>query len=98
MYGNLIRLPRYATTDATPEQLHTERHGDAVFTGDAPAIDPNKATYTVLEVAYLLNLSRGVTYQYVKDGTIPAMRVGRRWVIPRKRFAEWLDSLSAVGA
>ncbi|MEW2508145.1 helix-turn-helix domain-containing protein [Amycolatopsis sp. NPDC047767] len=98
MNGHLIQLPRYATTDASPEQLHTEQHGDALFAGDAPMIDPHKATYTVLEVAYLLNLSRGVTYQYVKDGTIPAFRVGRRWVISRKRFAEWLDSLSAVGA
>ncbi|WIY04428.1 helix-turn-helix domain-containing protein [Amycolatopsis mongoliensis] len=98
MNGHLIHLPRYATTDAPAEQLHTERHGDAPYTGDAPVIDPHKATYTVLEVAYLLNLSRGVTYQYVKDGTIPAFRVGRRWVISRKRFAAWLDEMVEVGA
>jgi excisionase family DNA binding protein len=51
----------------------------------------------VLEVAYLLNLSRSVTYQSVQDGTIPAFRVGRRWVISRRRFADWLDALPTVG-
>jgi excisionase family DNA binding protein len=45
-----------------------------------------------LEVAYLLNLSRGVTYQYVREGIIPAQRIGRRWVIPRARFDAWLNN------
>jgi excisionase family DNA binding protein len=65
---------------------HEAQHGPATYQGTEPTIDPNKATYTVMEVAYLLNLSRGVTYQYVKDGTIPAFRVGRRWVVSRRQF------------
>jgi hypothetical protein len=32
------------------------------------------------------NLSRGIAYQHVRDGVIPAERVGRRWPVPRKRF------------
>jgi hypothetical protein len=27
----------------------------------------------------------------VRDGTIPALRLGNRWVIPRARFHAWLD-------
>ncbi|MGW5385687.1 helix-turn-helix domain-containing protein [Nocardia sp. NPDC003963] len=50
------------------------------------------ATYTVNEVAVLLGLSRGMAYQFVNDGVIPAKRIGRRWVISRASFHAWLDS------
>ena len=52
-----------------------------------------RLTYTVDEVALLLNLSRGITYASLRDGTIPAERVGRRWVISRRRLHAWLDGL-----
>jgi excisionase family DNA binding protein len=52
-----------------------------------------RAVYTVVEVAQLLSLSRGTAYALVRDGTIPALRLGNRWVIPRARFHAWLDSL-----
>ena len=57
------------------------------------AIDPARLTYTVEEVAQLLNLSRGITYASLRDGTIPAERIGRRWVISRRRLHAWLDGL-----
>ncbi|MGH3517054.1 MAG: helix-turn-helix domain-containing protein [Haloechinothrix sp.] len=69
---------------------------DAPYMESEQVIDPHRATYTVMEVAYLLNLSRGVTYQYVREGVIPAQRIGRRWVIPRRSFHHWLDSREAV--
>jgi excisionase family DNA binding protein len=56
-------------------------------------IDTARLTYTVDEVAHLLNLSRGITYASLRDGTIPAERVGRRWVISRRRLHAWLDGL-----
>jgi excisionase family DNA binding protein len=65
-------------------------------TADAMVIDTNRLIYTVEEVAYLLNLSRGIAYQHVRDGVIPAERVGRRWLIPRKRFHAWLDGRAAA--
>jgi excisionase family DNA binding protein len=52
-----------------------------------------RAVYTVVEVAQLLSLSRGTAYALVRDGTIPALRLGGRWVIPRARFHAWLDTL-----
>jgi excisionase family DNA binding protein len=57
----------------------------------AVVIDTARLTYTVDEAAHLLGLSRGVVYQYVRDGVIPAQRVGRRWLIPRRRLHAWLD-------
>lgn len=52
---------------------------------------PESLTYSVEEVAALLGIARGVAYEAVRDGSIPATRVGRRWLIPRKRFHAWLD-------
>jgi excisionase family DNA binding protein len=52
-----------------------------------------RAVYTVVEVAQLLSLSRGTAYALVRDGTIPALRLGGRWIVPRARFHAWLDSL-----
>jgi excisionase family DNA binding protein len=65
-------------------------------TSNPVLIDTKRLTYTVDEVAYLLNLSRGIAYQHVRDGVIPAERVGRRWLIPRKRFHAWLDGQAAA--
>lgn len=51
-----------------------------------------RAVYTVAEVARLLSLSLGVTYGLVREGEIPARKLGGRWVIPRRAFHEWLDA------
>jgi excisionase family DNA binding protein len=55
-------------------------------------LDP-PAVYTVPEVAQLLSVSRGSAYALVRNGTIPAQRLGCRWVISRARFHAWLDGL-----
>jgi excisionase family DNA binding protein len=52
---------------------------------------PEPLTYTVEEVAVLLGIARGVAYDCVRSGVIPATRVGRRWLVPRRRFHAWLD-------
>jgi excisionase family DNA binding protein len=53
-------------------------------------------TYSVDEVAALLGIARGVAYEAVRDGSIPATRVGRRWLVPRKRFHNWLDGTNEI--
>ena len=53
-------------------------------------------TYTVDEVAALLGVARGVAYDNVRNGLIPAVRVGRRWLVPRRRFHAWLDATSSA--
>jgi excisionase family DNA binding protein len=49
------------------------------------------AVYTVKEVAALLRLSLGSTYALVREGEIPAKKMGGRWVVPKRRFHAWLD-------
>ena len=58
--------------------------------------DEAALTYTVDEVAALLGVARGVAYDNVRNGLIPAVRVGRRWLVPRSRFHAWLDSTSSA--
>lgn len=50
-----------------------------------------RQTYTVDEVAGVLGVSRGVAYEQVREGVIPSLRLGKRWVIPRTQFHAWLE-------
>lgn len=52
---------------------------------------PDRAVYTVKEAAELLSLSRNAAYALVRAGTIPAVKLGGRWVVPKQRFHEWLN-------
>ena len=52
---------------------------------------PGRAVYTVAEVAALLDLAVSTAYAMVRAGQIPAKRMGTRWVIPKRRFHDWLD-------
>jgi excisionase family DNA binding protein len=48
------------------------------------------AVYSVEQASKRLGLSRGATYEGIKRGEIPALRIGRRIVIPKARFDHWL--------
>lgn len=76
----------------TPRQPR-HPHNPHLFEGDTVNVEtiPQPLTYTVDQVATLLGIARGVAYESVRTGEIPATRVGRRWLIPRKRFHAWLD-------
>ncbi|MGX6604560.1 helix-turn-helix domain-containing protein [Micromonosporaceae bacterium Da 78-11] len=52
--------------------------------------------YTVAEVADMLRLNLGGTYRMIRSGDIPARKLGGRWVVPRRAFHTWLDSLQEV--
>jgi excisionase family DNA binding protein len=52
----------------------------------------DSGVYTVKEVSRYLRLSLGGTYTLIRSGEIPAKKLGGRWVIPKRRFAAWLDS------
>src|SRR5262249_40579821 len=54
----------------------------------------DRAVYTVKEVARMLSLSLCGTYALVRDGTIPALKMGNRWIVPKRRFHAWLDGLT----
>lgn len=46
---------------------------------------------SVEELAAELNLSRAKTYEALRKGQIPSIRVGKRFIIPRAAVRRWLD-------
>ena len=56
-----------------------------------PTVRADPALYTLLMVAPLLSLSRGTAYAMVRNGSIPAVKLGECSIIPKTRFHDWLD-------
>ena len=50
-----------------------------------------KLTYTIDEAARLLGISRNSAYEAARRGELPAIRLGRRILIPRSRLEAMLD-------
>ena len=73
-----------------------DRVGPHLSTAAVPDGAVDRAAYTVGEVAVLLGLSRGGTYALVRSGMIPALRMGGRWIVPKRRFHAWLDEQATV--
>ena len=62
---------------------------------ESPPTSPagsDRLVLTVDEAAYLLNISRGLAYELVARGELPAIRLGRRIVIPRVAMEELLGT------
>ncbi len=58
---------------------------------DSPAIPHiHNMTMSVEEAALCLGISRNSAYEAVRRGEIPAIRIGHRIRIPRRRFMSWL--------
>ena len=53
-----------------------------------------RPTLTVAEAATLLGVSRWLVQQQVSCGVLPAVRLGRRILIPRARLLAWLETQS----
>ena len=48
------------------------------------------------EVAARLGIGRNQAYSFVQEGKIPALRFGRRWLIPRVAFDRLLSGESPI--
>lgn len=51
-----------------------------------------RATLTVTEAAEILGISRSSAYELVNTGDIPALRLGRRIVVPRAALDALLET------
>ena len=60
------------------------------------AVDMERLTYTVDETALLLGLSRNKTYEAIARGDIPALRIGRRIIIPKAGLKTLLQETSVM--
>lgn len=54
---------------------------------------PERRTYTVDEIAAILNIGRTSAYLLVKEGHFKVVRIGNAIRISKKSFDEWLDRL-----
>ena len=51
-------------------------------------------TITVSQAALMLGISRGSAYEATRTGQLPAIRIGKRWLIPVKALEQMLQSTS----
>lgn len=49
---------------------------------------------TILEVAKLLQIHRDTAYRYVREGKIPAVKIGRSWRVLQEALEAWLRERS----
>jgi len=62
---------------------------------EPPSVSPTpKQTLSVQEVSELLGISRNSAFKAVKAGHIPALRIGRRILIPKQALKKLLDVYS----
>jgi excisionase family DNA binding protein len=64
--------------------------------GDTPPLEKElelaanpRARVTVEEIAHRLDLGRVAVYTMLEQGIIPAIRLGRRWIVTRYAFENW---------
>ena len=57
-----------------------------------PGNVPEQRTYTVEDIAVMLNIGRTSAYNLVKEGHFKTVRVGNAIRISKKSFDEWLDA------
>lgn len=53
----------------------------------------NRAVYSAKEAAYLLSLSQSTVYAWLRKGSLPGIKSGRRWAVPKKRLHQWVEAL-----
>lgn len=56
------------------------------------SIDELPITFGTQELAEILGISRNTAYEFVKRTDFPKYRVGRKIIISKKHFIEWMDT------
>lgn len=49
--------------------------------------------FSPAELANILDISATKAYELVREDDFPAQKIGRRWIINKMHFIEWLDKL-----
>ncbi len=53
-----------------------------------------KLSYSVMEAAKLIGISKSNLYRLINQGEIPFIRLGKRILIPKKKFEDLFDCLN----
>ena len=59
--------------------------------------EQTRLVFSVQEISRLLGLSRASTYEAVRVGSIPSIKVGRRILVPKSALRELLDHHLVAG-
>ncbi len=51
-----------------------------------------KMVYTVNETAEILSIGCSKVYDLIHEKKLPSIKVGRKFIIPKKRLEDWLNS------
>lgn len=50
-----------------------------------------KLVYSIQEAADLLGISKSYAYELARNGTIPVLELGKKRVIPKEKFNQWIN-------
>lgn len=64
---------------------------NTTVTGSIPAATSEKRVYTVNEIQDILGIGRTTAYALVKRNVFHSIRVGKKILISRNSFEEWLN-------
>mgnify|MGYP003328327216 CR=1 FL=1 len=65
---------------------------------DGKPIEKKKPALTPEEAADILHCGMNAIYKLLNDGKIKAMRIGRRWKIPKRAVQEYIITASQMKA
>ncbi|MHB1598934.1 MAG: helix-turn-helix domain-containing protein [Acidimicrobiales bacterium] len=99
MTANELRLILADALDGAADRLRAgiDPNVVSVRTAEPPAardplVDVSEHVLRVDDVARLLGMSSWRIYKSVREGEIPAVRVGRRALVPTQQLREWLSA------
>ena len=56
----------------------------------------HSTVYTVEEIGLLLGIGKNKAYELVNSGVLRSVRVGRRILIPKSSFNQWLMGVTEI--
>jgi excisionase family DNA binding protein len=62
-----------------------------------PAKEEATRCYSIAQIQEMLPLGKTRIYQSLAAGDIPCLRLGRRFIVPKKKFDEWLEGGCQTG-
>ena len=63
---------------------------------DTPIVH-QKLTYSVVEAAAALGVSKTLMYQLIRTDGFPVISVGNKRLIPIESFKRWMEERAAIG-
>ena len=70
--------------------IHVNQFMEVYMTTEADSME--KLTYTIAETAKVLGVGKNRVYEGVSNGSIPGIRLGGRWIIPKFALHRMLET------